>query len=631
MLSHKYIMNRNIQNHTIMLIDPDPGTHQLIQSLFDENAVRVIRFSSALVALENIKEIQPDLIISEFNTDDLTAGEAFRLFISDFRYRAFRSVPFVIFTNQRTDEKEELVNLGISGWFTKPFGNKELKEIIENLFLSSRVMERTQELQQQVKRSEYQYRDLLENANDFIFTLDDKGIFTYLNNRFNSLTGWQKDQWLHKPFISCIHPQDSKIVLEHYRMVHLGKSRIFEARIQGNKEDTVVLSFNITPLFEKGSIVGSLGIARDVTEQKAMEREIIELKNFNESIIQSMESGLLTLDLEGKITSLNAGGEKILGWNAKNVSGKYLYDLLGTDQARMFFLEPDSNDPLSARKEMELTVDKDKKIYIGFSTTDRIDNSGKKVGTIIFFKDITMLKQMQSEVIRMDRLVSLGVLASGIAHEIKNPLAGIKTMAQACQEEFDDEDPRVEYLVRIVRQVNRLDDLLKTFFAYARPKKPDRKPHMLPDVVQEVTRLLSKKFSTSSIECREYYDTDLRPMLVDSQQMQQVLLNLILNAIDAMPEGGIITISGKNIIDKRQKKPSVLVCIQDNGAGISKDKIETIFDPFYTTKPTGLGLGLSIVYRIINEHDGEIKVESKQSIGTKFYITLPAGELNGKH
>ncbi|MCD6117907.1 PAS domain S-box protein [bacterium] len=620
-------MDRNSKNHTIVLIDPHTETHQLITSLFDADSLSIIKFSSALVALENIKEIKPDLIISEFYTDDLTAGEAFRLLITDLRYRTFRSVPFVIFTGIKTKEKEELVNLGISGWFTKPFGRKELKEVIENLFLSSKVMEMTQELQQQVKRSEYQYRDLLENANDFIFTLDDKGVFTYLNNRFNSLTGWQKNQWLHKPFISCIHPLDSRTVLEHYRMVHLGKSRIFEARIQGNKEDIVVLSFNISPLFERGVIVGSLGIARDVTEQKEMERELIELKNFNESIIQSMESGLLTLDLDGKITFLNSGGEKILGWDAKTVSGKHLSDILGQKQADLFLLSNHSDDPLSARKEVELTIDGENNIYLGFSTTDRIDNNGHKVGTIIFFKDISMLKQMQSEVIRMDRLVSLGVLASGIAHEIKNPLAGIKTMAQACQEEFENDDPREEYLVRIVRQVNRLDDLLKTFFAYARPKKPDRRPHKLSDIVQEVTRLLSKKFSTSTVECTEHYESDLKSILVDSQQMQQVLLNLILNAIDAMPEGGRLEIKGVNIANVKNNRPLVLVSIQDTGEGIPQEKIETIFDPFYTSKPNGLGLGLSIVYRIINEHDGDIKVESKQGKGTIFYITLPAGDI----
>jgi len=614
------------EKHIIIVIDPKPETNDIVRYGSELENITVANFSSALVAIENIKEIKPDLIFSELYSDDLTAQEGFRLLNSDFKYRAYRNVPFIIFTGSQTAEQKEFIALGVSGWFTKPFGRKELTEVIGNLLLSSKVIERSQKLQKEIKRSEFQYRDLIENANDFIFILDEEGKFTYINNRFSSLTGWQKNQWIHKPFISCIHPDDRNLAREQYTKVHQGKARIFEARIQGNRQESVVLSFNISSLFSRGSIAGSLGIARDVTEQKAMEREILELKNFNESIIQSMESGLLTFDMEGRISFLNAGGEKILGWKAEEVRDTYLSDLIGREKAGLFLSISDTNDPLRNRKEVKLDIGNEEDIYLGFSTTERIDNSGNRVGTLVFFRDISMLKQMQSEVIRMDRLVSLGVLASGIAHEIKNPLAGIKTMAQACEEEFEPDDPRTEYLTRIVRQVNRLDDLLKTFFAYARPKKPDRKPHSLSDIIHEVTRLLSKKLSTSDVKCVERYQDSLPPLMVDSQQMQQVLLNLILNAIDAMPQGGTLTITGEINTDKRLKRPNICVGVSDTGDGIPKEKIETIFDPFYTTKPTGLGLGLSIVYRIINEHDGEIIVESGEQKGTTFKITLPAGE-----
>jgi len=287
---------------------------------------------------------------------------------------------------------------------------------------------------------------------------------------------------------------------------------------------------------------------------------------------------------------------------------------------------------------MELTVKTGKKISIGFTTTDRIDNRRKKVGTIVSFRDITELKQMQSEVMRMDRLASLGVLASGIAHEIKNPLAGIKTMAQACEEEFDESDSRMEYLTRIVRQVNRLDDLLKTFFAYSRPKPPDRKLHKLPEIVQEVTKLVSKEMKNSGIRYKEYFSENLKEVMVDSQQIQQVFLNLILNSVEAMKSGGILKVKTRNIQKplsgiKQQKNKKVStkngefveVVIKDTGEGIDSKNLETVFDPFFTTKPNGMGLGLSIVYRIVKEHGGEIRVESEAGRGTSFTITLPTG------
>jgi signal transduction histidine kinase len=264
-------------------------------------------------------------------------------------------------------------------------------------------------------------------------------------------------------------------------------------------------------------------------------------------------------------------------------------------------------------------------ITIGFTATERINNQNQKVGSIISFRDISQIKQMQKEVIRMDRLVALGVLASGIAHEIKNPLAGIKALAQACDEEFDREDSRREYLSRIVRQVNRLDDLLKTFFAYARPKPPDRKKHHLPEVLSEVMNLVGKKMSISGIELKQKVAESVPQAYVDVQQLQQVFLNLILNAIDAMPNGGQLTFDFHQETQSNGNPPWLCVNIMDTGAGIAENKLETIFDPFFTTKPNGLGLGLSIVYRIVTEHGGDIRVNSKKGEGTTFLLRLPTG------
>ncbi|OVE78533.1 hypothetical protein BVY01_05195, partial [bacterium I07] len=293
-------------------------------------------------------------------------------------------------------------------------------------------------------------------------------------------------------------------------------------------------------------------------------------------------------------------------------------------------------------RETELTIKNGRKISIGFTTTNRVDNLRKKVGSIVSFRDITELKRMQYEVIRMDRLASLGVLASGIAHEIKNPLAGIKAMAQACEEEFEQGDSRQEYLIRIVRQVNRLDDLLKTFFAYARPRPPNRNLHKLPVILHEVINLVMKKISSQNIQYSENVESDIPEVLVDSQQMQQVFLNLILNALDAMSEGGKLTISSRKsseyfpgIIGRNNQKIKDLngsfieVVISDTGMGIPAEKVKTVFDPFFTTKSTGLGLGLSIVYRILEEHEGDIRVESEIDRGTDIFIILPMGIKNG--
>jgi len=618
-------MNAYLLKRTIVVVDPEGKIEKNIREALKETNIKIACFSSDKECLESIPELKPAVILSLFDTSKMNGRLIFDKFTSDSRYIPYRHIPFIFFSDEKTRSiyGKEMFDRGLWAWFTERFGIRELREIIENLLMSHEMIERNLELRQKVRKSEYKYRDLLENANDFIFTLDHDGKFVYLNNRFPPMTGFKKEEWIGKKFIDLISSENKENAYRHYEMTHRGKARIFEARIECCGERYVILSFNITPILEHGKIIGSIGIGRDVTEQKKMEKEITDLKNFNESIIQSMEAGLLTTDLDGRITSLNMGGQKILGWTEKEVLGKPIRSVLKPEEADYIFSRPSSPDSLPYSRETELTVKSGEKISIGFTATDRIDNTGKKVGSIVSFRDISELKRMRSEIIRMDRLASLGVLASGIAHEIKNPLAGIKTMAQACEDEFDEEDPRKEYLSRIIRQVNRLDGLLKTFFAFARPKPPDRKPHDLSEILREVMNLVEKKLKVNNIRYVEELEKNLPAVMVDSQQMQQVFLNLILNAIDAMPEGGELKIFAN--IKKSDGRKFVSIDVIDTGIGIDDKDKDTIFDPFFTTKSTGLGLGLSIVYRIIQEHRGDISVDSEPGAGTCFKIKLPLG------
>ena len=619
-------MNATPQGKIILLIDPDPGTRPLLEYALAGTGLEVRQFGSGQEGLEAVPQLRPKLIICEFMTADWTGKTIFDRFVTDPALSAFRQTPFIFFSHQTYKRmfKSAFLNRGLWGWFTKPFGAHELREVIENIFQGVETTQTNRELRQQVKRSEYRYRDFLENANDFIFTLDDDGCFNYLNNRFTQLTNLDKEPWIGQNFLEFIIPEDRDLAIEHYEMAHQGRARIFEARVITQNPAPLVLSFNITPMVERGAIAGSIGIARDVTERKSMEKEILELKNFNESIIESMEAGLLTLDLEGRLISLNRGGEAILGWTPKEAVGLTLEEIVGPEKAAVLLGKAGKRGPLKYSREIDITTRQGQNVVIGFTSTDRIDNQRQKVGTILSFRDITQLKQMQSEVIRMDRLVALGVLASGIAHEIKNPLAGIKALAQACDEEFEGEDPRREYLSRIVRQVNRLDDLLKTFFVYARPQPPDRKPHDLRDILSEVMTLVGKKLSVSNIQLDIQAAAEMPRAYVDAQQLQQVFLNLILNAVDAMPQGGEIRF-GFSSENGDGGLPLVRVDVADTGTGIAPNKLETIFDPFFTTKPNGLGLGLSIVYRIVTEHNGEIRVKSTKGKGTTFTLRLPTG------
>jgi len=623
----------------ILIINPEHEIEQSLSLAFPElERPKIFAFTSGRSALAQLDHIHPDFILSTYATEDITGKDVFLALVKERTLKAYRHIPMGLVSEEkeRNQYGKLLFDLGLRFWMSTPLKPDVLRELLINLFLTEGLYRQSSTLQQEVKKSEYRFRDLLENANDVVFILDEMGNFVYLNNRFQSLTGFDKDAWIEKRWADLVDISDRELALESLEMVHHGRARIFEAKIQTKQGEPVFLSISLTPIVEKDAVIGVIGIGRDITEQKRMEKEIVELKNFNESIIESMEAGLLTIDLEGRITSLNRGGQNILGLKIDEVIGKPLTSVLQPSEVEEL-LSNKSNNPFRKR-EMQLSLKSGKKVSIGFTVTDRFDNQRNKVGTIISFRDITEIKQMEAQLIRMDRLASLGVLASGIAHEIKNPLAGIKSLAQACDEEFENTDPRREYLARIIRQVNRLDELLRTFFAFAKPKPPDMKPHRLTDILREVYNLVSKRMEMNKIQYVQQIERDLPSVHVDPQQMQQVFLNLILNAIDAMPSGGTLTISARKVsssmsgIIRKLSPPQgssfhsfVEVSVADTGIGISPDKLEIIFDPFFTTKPNGLGLGLSIVYRIIEAHCGDIWVKSYPGQGTAFYIVLPTG------
>jgi signal transduction histidine kinase len=231
---------------------------------------------------------------------------------------------------------------------------------------------------------------------------------------------------------------------------------------------------------------------------------------------------------------------------------------------------------------------------------------------------------MQEEILRMDRLASLGEISSGIAHEIRNPLAAIKTTAQAMEEEMETDDPKREFLSRIVKEIDRLDTMLRTFFSFAKPKRPMFIRCDIRDVVKEVLLLLNKDVKNNHIELVEKYAPNLPAVHGDFQQLQQVFLNLFLNSIEFMDPGRekkiFITAWEKKT---GQKKRLLEVSVTDTGVGIDDEHINKIFDPFFTTTAKGTGLGLSITYRIVQRHGGSIVVNSRKGQGTTFIINLP--------
>ncbi|RMH64839.1 MAG: PAS domain-containing protein [Calditrichaeota bacterium] len=382
-----------------------------------------------------------------------------------------------------------------------------------------------------------------------------------------------------------------------------------------------------------------LEMGREISEEKVVQRlpldSVARHSYLLETVLSAVDFGLVIFDANQRIHYANKAGLHIL---RKSEQPRMLDGLFDERSYAHIHANLEKNTFPVVRQELQIPVENSLDFYIGYSIYAMEWDAGENY-FIIVFSEISQTKRLQAEILRMDRMASLGMLSSGIAHEIRNPLAGIKTMAQNMEEEIDENSLVIENVRRIIKQVDRLDDLLRSFFRYAKPTRPELKRVALASIVREVRQLFGRNLRNQSVELVEQYAPGLYPLFVDANQIQQVLINMLLNSMQAMPDGGTVTVYATNAsrdalpaLDRRKRGPGLLansyveILFTDTGSGFAPEIKDKIFTPFFTQKASGTGLGLSIVYQIVKEHGGQIDVESTLGVGTKFRILLPAIE-----
>jgi signal transduction histidine kinase len=361
---------------------------------------------------------------------------------------------------------------------------------------------------------------------------------------------------------------------------------------------------------------------------------MLEQKKFSESIIQGLNHGLIVTDLEGNIETFNTLAETIMIPFCDGLSGKNIIDIVGPEAANKMLDTSNANSG-SAEKELSIASTTHDNKIIGYSVVARENAFGNEVGRILSINDISEIKYVRREMEKMNKLATVAEIASAVAHEVRNPLAGIKIMAQSLEGQTLSLEDRHECITRIIRQVDRLNSLLTEFFSYARPAAPQVRACSLVDIIGDTQPLIANKMAKNGISFTEHHATDLPCINADPNQVQQVLLNLFLNAIDAIDsikKNGSITVKTRylneeKLSEQRRKHPGLLpapsyvtVEIADNGVGMAQEIVDNIFEPFFTTKSSGTGLGLSIVYRTLRENNASITVNSSPENGTSFTV-----------
>lgn len=354
--------------------------------------------------------------------------------------------------------------------------------------------------------------------------------------------------------------------------------------------------------------------------------ELETVYQFQKSIIQGISSGLIHIDREGKITFVNKASCEILRYSHTDLKGQNLSILFADEnEGKKIVDKMLTKKAVYESKETHLINSEGKIIPVGFSTTN-LDDEVK--GQIFVFRNISQVSHLRKQIERMDRLATLGELSAGIAHEIRNPLAGMKTSAQVLEESFSPGDFRSQLVTRIVKEIDRSNELLKRFFNYAKPSKPKQDFYNIEMIIDGVYLLMAPRLKKKKITFRTEFSSESPQIFIDESQIEQVFLNMFINAVEAMKNGGEISIETGvekhiKLAEDKQEGPALFIKIKDTGPGLSPENTEKIFNPFFTTKSDGVGLGLSISSRLVEENGGKIEVESIPEKGACFSVYFP--------
>jgi two-component system, NtrC family, sensor kinase len=371
------------------------------------------------------------------------------------------------------------------------------------------------------------------------------------------------------------------------------------------------------------TIAGYLAVALDNAqmysslEQKA--QQIERLKDFSENIVESMNVGVLAVDFEGRIEFWNTQLEQSMGVRRADAVGRTIENILPADLA-VEIAARSQEERVTNLYKFPLRNRDGRTLVVNVSIAPLAGKSEERLGRLILVDDITQRMQLEEQLVQTEKLTSLGLLAAGVAHEVNTPLAVISNYIQMLAKQLPSNDPRQKLTDKIVKQTFRASEIVNNLLNFSRTGGAAFKEINLNQVIDETLTLVTHPFRAGNVQVIKNLEADLPGVLGSGNRLQQVFLNLFLNAKDAMPSGGMLEVR------TAAHNGTVEIEVADTGMGIQRENLARIFDPFFTTKATGrgTGLGLSVSYGIIKEHAGKIEVRSTPGKGTSFRLEFPA-------
>src|SRR3954468_21259024 len=357
---------------------------------------------------------------------------------------------------------------------------------------------------------------------------------------------------------------------------------------------------------------------------------------FFRHIVSSMRNGVIAFRRDGTLALMNDEAYRIFGLtpSAADVGRPFVDVLRDRQEIHRVLAGAFELSHLPNRAELRL---KELDRVIGYTLSQVKDDLGRPIGAVLFFKDLTQVEQLEERERLRDRLASLGEMAAGIAHELKNPLAGIEVMAGLLRRQVPDSKDAQSLLADILSEAKLANAIVVEMLEFVRPVRLQMERTDLADVLQQSVTMAESKARRGEVRVAMHVESELPMIEGDHHQLSQVFTNLVANAFEALDGKGHITISASTstieadpaFVGVLPPTPAVMVDVADDGPGVPADVTDKIFNPFFTTKVTGTGLGLAIVRKIVDAHDGRIDVSSAPDTGTRFRVTLPVASASG--
>lgn len=483
------------------------------------------------------------------------------------------------------------------------------------------------------RESEDRFREIADHVGDWVWEVDARGVYTYASQAVERILGYRPEELVGEVRMADLLDPEDLQTLERLATEVLGPRQPFKdfrSRYLCRDGKTVMIETSGTPVFDGGGqLRGYRGVSTDVTERD----RIAEQLRSQAALLDLAHDAIAVEDFQTGVRYWNKGSERLTGWTAAEAVGKSAAALMQIDPVAVKQAERTLLDEGQWRGELEMGTRGGGRVSVMVRCSLVRDDAGRPQAVLFIGTDITEQKRLEAQFLRAQRVEGIGALASGIAHDLNNILAPILMTAPVVRDLVTDPECRM-LLETIEESAKRGGDIVQQVLTFARGAPSARVPLPVRHLMRDMARIVQETFPRS-IRVRVVAPEDLWMVLGDATQLHQTLMNLCLNARDAMPEGGVLTLAARNVqVDEAMAtqsfhaRPGPYVCLSvaDTGRGIPSEHLERIFDPFFTTKELGkgTGLGLSTVDGIVRGHEGFVRVESQLDRGTTFETYLPA-------